>query len=67
MYSMIEAIWYQWENKEMLIKEKEFSSKAEHPDSYYLDEEGHCQARVSVFSGVRRIREQRWNLVKSYD
>lgn len=37
------------------------------PDSFYLESDGTSKERVSVFGIVRRLREQRWNLVKTTD
>ena len=49
----------------IIVKRKEgIDSKAylSNPDEYYGSEE-----RVSVFAIVRRLREQRWNLVKNVE
>jgi protein tyrosine phosphatase len=36
-----------------------------YPDLYYVAEDGSNKERVSIFATVRRLREQRWNLVKT--
>ena len=38
-----------------------------YPDPYYENSDGSNKARISIFGAVRRIREQRWNLVKNVD
>jgi hypothetical protein len=36
-----------------------------YPDPFYLELDNSNNERISIFAVVRRIREQRWNLVKN--
>ena len=60
LYSIVEALLFQLENRG-------HSDATVNPDPFYLDDEGKNQERISIFSAVRRIREQRWDLVKNQD
>jgi protein tyrosine phosphatase len=38
-----------------------------YPDDFYVEENNSNKERISIFGTVRRLREQRWNLVKTAD
>lgn len=63
LYSIIQGINYQLENR----GKWDFDFTSQHPDAFYLDQDRKHNERVSIFSAVRRIREQRWNLVKNIE
>ena len=56
LYSIIESIEYQIDNR-LALQDMQV------PDHYYVEPEG--GERVSIFGIVRRLREQRWNMVKN--
>eukprot|EP00347_Sterkiella_histriomuscorum_P023451 403334591 len=65
LYSIIEGIQYQIGVRSS-ASELNNDQRETYPDAYYLDQEnGQSVERISVFSSIRRIREQRWNLVKN--
>ncbi|CDW76622.1 protein tyrosine phosphatase [Stylonychia lemnae] len=67
LYSILESIRSQIDDRTQGLINSGQNVRESYPDPYYLDSEGKSQERVSIFSAVRRIREQRWNLVKNVE
>ena len=60
LYALVEQVEYQMKMR----NEKNGERHHEFVDTYYEDSNPINHERVSIFGTVRRIREQRWNLVK---
>ena len=62
----MDCLDYQISQREKPIQVKVDETEA-HPEPFYIEDEDRKHMRISIFSIVRRIREQRWNLVKNVE